>query len=382
MNGAKEIKIETINYHIFNNIKSIRQINYEILMIICYKIRNKQNLNSHEINKQIEGLWKKSKKSLGIINNIINIIIDKRFVINVDYLKNLFFTKKYFNRLYQNNNLYSLLNKNLINDTNYYLLNFLIKNELKNAEFQIKIRNLNYYNQKNSDSKPINEWIKEFIINNYKDKIYEKQIKENEKCLRNIDFNCKIDPNKVFAHININILKFHIYIKFPLKFFNKSIFYNKIKVNLNFKYDNEDNPESPHTIKSGKFFEKNDIKIKKYILIEKIKKLMNDKVYQINKTLFKEESMNILKSDNSGTISLDHLIEFCKRFIYYIHDYSQLFTSKCGVCEKVVKFFVKEKSFLPPYYKIYRERNNKDNEDNLKLFYHEECYRKIALPYL
>ena len=34
MNGAKEIKIETINYHIFNNIKSIRQINYEILMII------------------------------------------------------------------------------------------------------------------------------------------------------------------------------------------------------------------------------------------------------------------------------------------------------------------------------------------------------------
>lgn len=382
MNGAKEIKIETINYHIFNNIKNIRQINYEILMIICYKIINKQNLNNHEINKEVEGLWKNSKICLRIINNIINIIIDKHYVINVDYLKNLFITRKYFNRLYQNNDLYSLLNKNLINDTSDYFCRKLIKNELKNAEFQIRIRNMNYCNQKNLESKPINEWIKEFIINNYKDKIYEKQIKENEKCLRNIYFNCEIDSYKIYAYIDINILKFHIFIKFPLKFFNISIFYNKIKVNLKFKYDNKDIPEAPYTNKTGKFFEKNDIKEKKYILIEKIKKLMNDRVCQINKAIFKEESMNILKSDISGKISLNHLIEFCKRFIYYIHEYSQLFTTKCGACEKIVKYSVKEKSFLPPYYKIYRERNNKNNEDNLKLFYHEECFRKIALPYL
>ena len=382
MNGEKEIKIESINYHIFNNIKNIRHINYEILMIICNKIRNKQNLNNHEINKQIEELWKKSKKCLGIINTIINIIIDKHYTINVDYLKNLFITRKYFNRLYQSNNLYSLLYKKLINDTSDYFFRPLIKSELNNAEFQIRIRNMNYCIQNNLESKPINEWINEFIINNYKDKIYEKQIKENEKCLRNIYFNCETDSCKDYAYININVLNFHIFIKFPLKFFNISIFYSKIKVNLNFKYDNEDIPETPYTNKTRKLFEKNDIKEKRYILIEKIKKLMNDRVYQINKAIFEEEKSNILKSDISGEISLNHLIEFCKRFIYYIHEYSQLFTTKCGVCEKVVKYSIKEKSFLPPYYKIYRERNNKNNEDNLKLFYHEECFRKIALPYL
>ena len=379
MNGVKEIKVENINYHIFNNIKKIRQIIYEILAIICYKSDkniNNQNLDINEINQKLDELWKNSKICLEVINAVLNIINDNRYLINADYLKNLYVNKCY-NILYEDINLNYLLYKNLINNTNNFFLRQLIKNEMKNIEFQIRIRNLNYNMQKNLESRHINEWIKEFIINNFKDKIGEKQIKENGQYLHNIHFNCEIEPYKLVASIKIDILNFHIYIEYPVqKDINTLFLYNKIKVSFKFKYCIEDGLESQNSLDKNRKYELNDIKEKKFLLIEKIKKLFEERIYQINQAIY-EEARNILKKSY-----LNLLIEFCKRFIYYIYDYNKLFKTKCSVCEKVVKYSVKEKCFFPPYYKIYRERNNKINEDNLKLFYHEECFRKIALPYL
>ena len=100
---------------------------------------------------------------------------------------------------------------------------------------------------------------------------------------------------------------------------------------------------------------------------------------------FESKIYSILKSITEEKKSIDIeksiMIEFCKRFIYYIHDYNNLFNTKCGICNKIVKYSINEKCFYPPYIKIYKERDSIkiNNEENIKYFYHEVCYKNMCL---
>jgi hypothetical protein len=391
MNGVKEIKIDSINFYIFDRIKKIRHYIYGILEIIGAKTDKNYNneIDNNEINKKIEELWKNSTNILRTMNNALHVFNDKRYAINSDYLKLSYISNKSYNKLYQYNNLYYLLYKNIIISTGNFFLRSLIKNELRDFEIQmIRIRNINFLRQKNLESKTINDLINEFITNDFKDKINQKQSKEinEEKKCHNIYFNCNLELSKGFAYIKIEILNFHIYIKFPnIKYFNSLIFFDKIKVIVKLKYDISDDTEYPYEIyNNGKIYEVNEKKIKKFLLIDKIQNLIQNRICQINQAIF--EDTKSIKSDNMGKSNLNHLIEFCKRFLYYIHDYTKLYETKCAVCQKIVKYSINEKCFFPPYYKIYRDRTfidiGKNSEDNGKLFCHEECLRKIALPYL
>lgn len=388
MNEIKEIKIDSINNYIFYHIKKIRQYTYEIMEFIGVKSEknnNQEKIDIYEINNKIEEIWKNSITSLKIINHILKIFNSKHFIINVDNIISFCISNKNYNKFYQRNNFYVILYKNIINFNYNYLLNQLIQNDIEFQEFQmIRIR-LSYLKLRNLESKTINEIINEFIKNYCRDKITEKQMKEIEKDKdknpQNIYFNCDINTKNIisFAYINIKILNFHFYIKFPVKYYNPKNFFILTKACVRFINEMPDNPENLYDIE---LFQMHDRKNKKFLLIDKMEKLIQKRIFQINKSISKDIN-NIKKEDN---FLKEYLVEFCKRFIYYIHDYNRLFKTKCGICENIVKYSINEKCFFPPYYKIYRERSMRDfyknNEDKIKLFYHEECLRKINLPCL
>ena len=150
---------------------------------------------------------------------------------------------------------------------------------------------------------------------------------------------------------------------------NLMYFLNKITLLMEYKYDLSYKiiNEGPELI----------MKHTNYILIHKVKELFLSRIYEILFEIF--EDIKYIKKE-SFLFGNDLLIELCKRFLYYINDYRKIFKIKCGVCEKVIKYNLNEKCFFPPYYKIYRNRDTKKNiGDNIKLFYHEECYKKFNL---
>ena len=75
MNGVKEIKIDSINFYIFDRIKKIRHYIYGILEIIGAKTDKNYNneIDNNEINKKIEELWKNSTNILRTMNNALHV---------------------------------------------------------------------------------------------------------------------------------------------------------------------------------------------------------------------------------------------------------------------------------------------------------------------
>ena len=94
--------------------------------------------------------------------------------------------------------------------------------------------------------------------------------------------------------------------------------------------------------------------------------------------------------NNNAIILLDEEIlkEFLIKFINYVNDYNTITNIKCNLCQKMAKYSYMEKCFLPPFYKLYKDKeallsNNKnDNNNKQTLFFHEECFRKIANSFL
>mgnify|MGYP006873080114 CR=1 FL=1 len=264
----------------------------------------------------------------------------------------------------------------IINTTENVFAKNILKNEIRANEFKT-IRNI--IRQKIEESKSINDYINEYITNDFKESPIEK--KSNDDNPPQIYFNCKESAEYEFVEINIKISIFDIYIKMPFnKLFNLYNFYNKIfftiKKNTSLYSFQKGNIKYPEKLLKNDSFEN-------LLLIKYIRNLYLEKSYIIIKMII----MQSPKEESRKTfVGKDVLIEFCKRFIYYIHDYNKLFTAKCSICGNSAKFSLKEKCFFPPFYKIYKEKELIDSINNSKgnsinLFSHAECLKKWDFSY-
>ena len=217
-------------------------------------------------------------------------------------------------------------------------------------------------------SNDMNSYFKEYIQMNYKDSpmklsIINLPIKNiSSKLLFSLQ-NKRLSSK--FLQINIKIYPINIFIGFYL---NKELIYNNYKFIFTLKeeYKRQAN---------------ND-----FILHKKIKILFYERIISILNMIYEEKRrLNI----NNTIIILDeeYTREFLKRFIHYINDYYLINKIKCSLCQTTAKYSYVEKCFLPPFYKLYKEKENlppglKINNSENKLFFHEECFKKMANPYL
>ena len=399
----KEIKAEEIRMNISNCLNKIRHLTYGIIKILTNKSDNnnynnnniigmnennkneidKNEIDKNDMNKILLNHWDNIKKTIEYLKYFLNLF---KFTSNFnikDYYSKIFSTLNYYNKLlfFQRNNINIIIYKNLIDSFNNKILRDLIIYEIKLYEFQIsRLRVVKLMKQKIEDSKPINDYINEFINNNFNEQPNPK--KENEIGKQKIYFNCEIlsYESELIAEITIEFFIFNIVINIPYnKKFNAFNFLYKIILFMKFKYDYPDDPykrkKEKELINISDYESKKRkiLKNKNFFLINKISNYFESKIYSILKSITEEKkSIDIEKSI---------IIEFCKRFIYYIHDYNNIFNTKCGICNKIVKYSINEKCFYPPYIKIYKERDSIkiNNEENIKYFYHDVCYKNMCL---
>jgi len=397
----KEIKAEEIRMNISNCLNKIRHLTYGIIKILTNKSdnnnynniigmnennkneNNKNEIDKNDMNKLLLNHWDNIKKTIEYLKYFLNLFkYTSNFNIK-DYYSKIFSTLNYYNKLlfFQRNNINIIIYKNLIDSFNNKILRDLIIYEIKLYEFQLsRLRIVKLMKQKIEDSKPINDYINEFINNNFNDQPNPK--KENEIGKQKIYFNCEIlsYESELIAEITIEFFIFNIVINIPYnKKFNAFNFLYKIILFIKFKYYFPDDPykrkKEKELINISDYESKKRkiLKNKNFFLINKMNNYFESKIYSILKSITEEKkSIDIEKSI---------IIEFCKRFIYYIHDYNNLFNTKCGICNKIVKYSINEKCFYPPYIKIYKERDSIkiNNEENIKYFYHDVCYKNMCL---
>ena len=436
------IHIEKFSSELHSFMKEIRDYFYELLYEVeseSKKIQNNNNQNEIDNDKnKIYKLWNFTKNTLRKIIFYLSLFNNKNYIIKYDNYINNYFMSNNKTNLKIINDLYYLIYKDFIFINNDLLFDY-VKQEKKFIEKNEKRMRINYYTNINIiESKSINDYIYEFIQNNFNDLSNKGQGKEKEiqKKKENIYFNCQKKPDKSIIKIKIEFFIFNIIIKIPYeKEYDLYNYLTKTFVNIKYKYTHPYNPNLKtlgHKLKQEKEkiknnllilereieimknnilekeklekekeklekekiknelelnkieIEKNFVKIEQYknnYLLNKFKHLIENRIKSIIKFIFEE-------NENSKLVILksNFLIEFCKRFIYYIHDYNNLFKAKCVICQKIAKYSFSEKCFYPPYIKIYKERNifniKNNNICNENLFYHEECIRKINLSYL
>ena len=395
----KEIKAEEIRLKIFNSINRIRYLTYNIIRIMSKKLdnnnydtieinnnnKNELNNNNININKELLTHWDNIKNTLEYLNNSLNLFkYTSYFNINDYYYKMISYSNNYKKSLfYRKNDFYILIFKDLINTLNNKILKDIINAEKKYVEIQLsRIRFNKSMKEKIEDSKSINYYINEYIKNNLNEQLSPKN--EIKIPIQNIYFNCEIITfeKESIAHITIEFCNFYILIKIPFnKQYNVYNYLYKIYFLIRFKYYLSDDPYHYNKSKEVGLINKLDmelnktkqlLKSKNYFLFNKMNNFLVAKIYVIIKTILDEKKKIIVEKDV--------IIELCKRFIYYIYDYNNIFKTKCGICNKIVKYSLSEKCFYPPYIKIYKERDNfinKINNEETKLFYHEECYKRL-----
>lgn len=373
MNKVKGEKVEEYIKNLENGyFLKLREYIYDFIKII--------EKNSLSNNVNIENKNKENNHSIQNYNNL-----KEKIIINLNSFHFLL-----LKLTYNNNNFlpFSCLsfpcNYNKSFEKNDLWIQFL---QLINIREKIPTKNLvrsrskykiNIIRQKFEEAKSINDYINEYINNNFKEPPIKR--KETEKAPPHIYFNCKESIESEFAEIRIKIYIFDIYIKIPFnKFFNLINFYNKFSFTIkkigkySFQKENNNYPK--------KFLKIDDFE--NLLLIKYIKDLYQTTSYIIIKMIImriKEEEKKI------PLVGKEVLIEFCKRFIYYIYDYNNLFTEKRSLCGKSAKFSLKEKCFFPPYYKVYKEKEeidiiNTETRNPINLFYHVECFKKLDYPY-
>jgi hypothetical protein len=366
----------------YNNIMKLRVYVYDFLKIIE---KNDSNENENNKNKDDDKIQKESKCKaiLSILEqlnkNLLQINRNEINIEGIDFSKNPYIYKK----PYERENFYIMFFKNWAEIKDNILERELYKRELNICESRIaRIRFNRLQRQRNEIEKTINDIINEYINNGFKEAQIQKQPNKND--YPNIYFNCKESQEEFSVEISITFFIFDIKIKMPFnKIFNYQNYYNKINIILEkniYTFQIENNiPDISEDIPKKEKYE-NLLLIKyinevfatvSYILISRI---INQKNQFLNQLNVKPQ-----------VVGKDILIEFCKRFIYYIHDYNNLFKVKCSICGKSAKYSSINKCFFPPYYKIYQERETINYISNtegtpINLFYHKECYKRLDFP--
>lgn len=282
--------------------------------------------------------------------------------------------KNYRNKeIMQRSDLLGILFQNMMNLKEDSMVRESIKTDVRLNNIRNKF--LNKMQKQSSDIERSNDIIshfKEYIQKNYKDSpmklslaIINLQIKNVSPKLLHSFQNKR--PSSKLLQINIKIYPINIIIGFYL---NKELIYNNYKFIFTLKeeYKRQAN---------------ND-----FILHKKIKILFYERIISILNMIYEEKRrLNI----NNTIIIFDeeYSKEFLKRFIHYINDYNLVNKIKCNLCQNNAKFSYVEKCFLPPFYKLYKEKENlppglktNNNDSESKLFFHEECFKKMANPYL
>jgi hypothetical protein len=274
-------------------------------------------------------------------------------------------------RLQYKINLQYIIYAQLINFHNNYFITESIIQNLKITNISNMSKYLNIIYQKIEDKNIINTKIKEFINNNFKDYYRHRpgQNDNNRNSTNNSDiyYNFEIYQNEI-VQIHIQFWIFNLIIRIPYeRVYSKKLIY-KMKVFLNYKY------RKPSPLLNEEF----DLPNKKTnsILISKLKNIFELLIIRIFFAIIDERKYS---KEAKDTID-DAFLELSKRFLYHISDYKDIPKTKCGLCNKIVKYSVQEKCFFPPYYKKYKDdfRDRNNPEENSKLFYHEECFKKIG----
>ena len=215
------------NYQGFNNKKYLcnlfyidKNINYEIKgnNILNNNIENEINNNGGEFYY----LWNINKKNLGRIKLYLSVFNNNNYEIKFDNSINNYFineNKGNLNIIKLINDLSFLIYKDIILINHYLLIDY-INEEKNNIENNVKRMRINYYSKlKIIESKSINDYIYDFIKNNFKDLPYKRQDKDKEiqKEKDNINFNCEIKHDKSIIKIKIEFSIFNIIIKIPFE---------------------------------------------------------------------------------------------------------------------------------------------------------------------
>ena len=363
----------------FNNISmKLRAYVYDFLKMVE---KNDSNDNENNINKDDDKIQKDNKcknilYSLDQLNkNLVRINNNEINIEGIDFSKNPYTYRKSYERA----NFYIILFKNLTEIKDNMLERDLYKKDIIIFESRIARIRFNRLQRQRNETKSVNDIINEYINNGFKETQNQNQPNKND--YPNIYFNFKESEQEYSAEISIRFYIFDINIKMPFnKTFNYQNYFNKIKFSLErnintFQIENIISDISEDAQKKEKYENlllikhlKEEFSNLSYLLIGKI----------VNQNIQFSNQLNL----NPQVVGKDTLIEFCKRFIYFIHDFNNIFKIKCSICGKSAKYSTTNKCFFPPYYKLYKERdpiNYISNSEGspINLFYHKECYKKL-----
>ena len=363
----------------FNNISmKLRAYVYDFLKMVE---KNDSNDNENNINKDDDKIQKDNKcknilYSLDQLNkNLVRIHNNEINIEGIDFSKNPYTYRKSYERA----NFYIILFKNLTEIKDNMLERDLYKKDIIIFESRIARIRFNRLQRQRNETKSVNDIINEYINNGFKETQNQNQPNKND--YPNIYFNFKESEQEYSAEISIRFYIFDINIKMPFnKTFNYQNYFNKIKFSLErnintLQIENiisdiiEDAPKKE--------------KYENLLLIKHLKEEFSNLSYLligkiVNQNIQFSNQLNL----NPQVVGKDTLIEFCKRFIYFIHDFNNIFKIKCSICGKSAKYSTTNKCFFPPYYKLYKERdpiNYISNSEGspINLFYHKECYKKL-----
>ena len=363
----------------FNNISmKLRAYVYDFLKMVE---KNDSNDNENNINKDDDKIQKDNKcknilYSLDQLNkNLVRINNNEINIEGIDFSKNPYTYRKSYERA----NFYIILFKNLTEIKDNMLERDLYKKDIIIFESRIARIRFNRLQRQRNETKSVNDIINEYINNGFKETQNQNQPNKND--YPNIYFNFKESEQEYSAEISIRFYIFDINIKMPFnKTFNYQNYFNKIKFSLErnintFQIENIISDISEDATKKEKYENlllikhlKEEFSNLSYLLIGKI----------VNQNIQFSNQLNL----NPQVVGKDTLIEFCKRFIYFIHDFNNIFKIKCSICGKSAKYSTTNKCFFPPYYKLYKERdpiNYISNSEGspINLFYHKECYKRL-----
>ena len=400
INSLKRQRFQVYNYINFLSCKTDdykeNYLNYKYNIQIPNENKDISNINEEEIQKRNENFAKfieneltKSYKEFENMNEYIknskNLILNCNSRNEQEIIKYFSSFKKKTLKSYQSREILlrsdfvSLIFKNMINKKEDSIVRDSVKNDRKANYFpRNKINKLSRQNSENERCNDINDYFKEFIKNNFKESKIEIKInitspqKNNSKFKilpqNRMQYNNSIYYNISQAQINIKNILFNIILSFNL---NKELIYNNHKFSISLK-------------------DEYDLSHSDLILFKKVKCLLYERITSILNLIYEEKRRKMSNGNNNNIILFEEEIlkEFLIKFLNYIYDFNIINKTKCHLCQNIVKFSSSEKCFLPPFYKAYKEKeslsiNSKiENENEHKLFYHEDCFRKIAASFL
>ena len=341
----------------------IRYINYSCYMIKKLLIEYMNFLSDKEISESMKALIEKENGTLDFSNQ------DSLYKINkyisyalLSYLNNL---DKYMKKIIiyfkdKNSSHISIQNgykdhyfQNIQSNTKVNKIFNEIYNHLFNINQELLIRIINVSDSENLEQNiDTNKKIESFYMNESKEKSLNDIIKNYIKTYYN---GSKLEV----THTEKNIPKENTSIKsmntFEFSYPNMTIVVNNYVLNKkNNNYKMKSSLSWKHTFNTNLLLSKK----LEYFLDKSMKaftKNSNDNEYNGEKFTYK----------------------ILPKLIHLIVGYENLFSNKCSICKKSVKYSINDKCFYPAYYQIYNEKQfNVKDHNGKRDFYHEECFKK------